>query len=109
MPELCEGAPRMVILTLPAYNEEKGLPDLLAAFARAMETAGYEYRVVVVDDGSSDGTREVIGKALLSIPIQLLRSRKPGLGRDHPGCLAGGRSDGNSGRHPGHDGFRQHA
>jgi dolichol-phosphate mannosyltransferase len=63
----------MVILTLPAYNEEKALPALLAAFAQTMESAGCDYRVVVVDDGSNDDTCEVIRAASLTIPIQSIR------------------------------------
>ena len=40
-----------IILTLPAYNEEQALPSLLAAFADEIRAAGYQGRVVIVDDG----------------------------------------------------------
>jgi len=46
-------------LALPAYNEERSLPALLERcipLARTLETAGARFRVVVVDDGSKDGT-----------------------------------------------------
>lgn len=44
---------------LPAYNEERSLPALLeryVALAAALETRGTPLRVLVVDDGSTDGT-----------------------------------------------------
>ncbi len=50
---------RRVWIFLPAYNEELSLPPLLNRLAAAMEDAKLDYRVVVVDDGSSDGTLEV--------------------------------------------------
>jgi dolichol-phosphate mannosyltransferase len=46
-------------LALPAYNEERSLPALLERcipLARTLEAAGARFRVVVVDDGSKDGT-----------------------------------------------------
>jgi dolichol-phosphate mannosyltransferase len=44
---------------LPAYNEERSLPALLeryVALAAALEARGTPLRVLVVDDGSTDGT-----------------------------------------------------
>jgi len=46
-------------LCLPAYNEERSLPALLERcrpVAAALAATGRRLRVVVVDDGSSDGT-----------------------------------------------------
>ncbi len=46
-------------LALPAYNEEKSLPALLercVPVAKALEASGLRLSVIVVDDGSKDGT-----------------------------------------------------
>src|SRR5262249_7646180 len=61
-----------VFLTLPAYNEEHGLPKLLQSFAAEMDRAGLNYQAVIVDDGSKDRTREVIGEWSSRFPIALV-------------------------------------
>ena len=53
------GSLSTIWLTLPAYNEERSLPALLercVPLARALEAQQARLRVLVVDDGSSDGT-----------------------------------------------------
>ena len=50
----------MVIVTLPAYNEARTLPTLLERIRESMEENRIEYRVIVVNDGSTDGTREFL-------------------------------------------------
>ncbi len=50
----------MVIVTLPTFNEEEALPPLLDALAAVRASALPGLRVIVVDDGSSDSTAEVI-------------------------------------------------
>lgn len=43
-------------LVIPAYNEELRLPRTLNEIKRYMDDWGVNYRVIVVDDGSSDST-----------------------------------------------------
>jgi dolichyl-phosphate beta-glucosyltransferase len=43
-------------LVIPAYNEESRLPKTLADAAIYLDEWGIDYRVIVVDDGSRDGT-----------------------------------------------------
>lgn len=60
--------PAFVWIICPALNEASTLPRILNDFSR------YPYRVVVVDDGSSDETRQVAATsatAVLSHPINL--------------------------------------
>ncbi|MBD3164446.1 glycosyltransferase [Candidatus Woesearchaeota archaeon] len=52
-----------IIVTIPAYNEEKTLPKVIEEVNQAMKTLGYDYQVLVIDDGSNDRTGEVAGKA----------------------------------------------
>lgn len=49
----------MIIVVLPAYNEAEALPPLLAKLAKLRTQRALALRVVVVDDGSSDGTAGV--------------------------------------------------
>jgi dolichol-phosphate mannosyltransferase len=58
-----------VWIFLPAYNEEGALPPLLKRVATAMRQAGLDYHVVVVDDGSSDGTRAVAERFAQTMPL----------------------------------------
>jgi len=62
----------MIFIVLPAYNEEKTLPPLLGEIASALGETGYAYRVILVDDGSADGTAGVVRKATASMPISLV-------------------------------------
>ena len=70
-----------ILFALPAYNEEKDLPKLLETFERQMEASHYAFQVVIVDDGSSDGTLDVIRQWSSRMPIDLVRHAKnSGLG-----------------------------
>lgn len=61
-------------LVLPALNEEGSLPELMQEIALALE--GRRWNAVVVDDGSSDGTWQVIRSLSLSYPLTGLRFRR---------------------------------
>lgn len=49
----------MIVVVLPAYNEEQGLRSLLGTMADVARESAVETRVIVVNDGSSDRTHEV--------------------------------------------------
>jgi len=71
----------MVIITLPAYNEAATLPPLLRAIREAMAENEIAYRVIVVDDGSSDGTAKVARDLARQMPLQLIEhEQNRGLG-----------------------------
>ncbi|MFH1538621.1 MAG: glycosyltransferase, partial [bacterium] len=48
----------MIIILLPAYNEEAPLPGLLDRLADTGEQLGDGWRIMIVNDGSSDRTAE---------------------------------------------------
>jgi len=49
-----------VSVVVPAYNESEVLPRLHARVRAVLEAAGYSYELLVVDDGSTDCTLEVL-------------------------------------------------
>lgn len=59
----------MVIVILPAYNEEEALPLLLERVQESMRENGLEYRVIVVNDGSADGTAGVVDELKGRMPV----------------------------------------
>jgi dolichyl-phosphate beta-glucosyltransferase len=48
--------PVKLSLVVPAYNEALRLPHTLECIRRYLDAGGEEYEVIVVDDGSDDGT-----------------------------------------------------
>jgi len=59
----------MVIITLPAFNEEATLSTLLERIRESMEENDIEYRVIVVNDGSTDGTGEIVDRMREAMPL----------------------------------------
>ncbi|NRA49590.1 MAG: glycosyltransferase family 2 protein [Phaeodactylibacter sp.] len=49
-----------ISIVVPLFNEEESLPELEAWIRRVMEANGYSYEIVFVDDGSRDGSWEVV-------------------------------------------------
>lgn len=49
-----------ISVVIPLYNEEESLPELYRWLRRVMEEQGYSYEIIFVDDGSTDGSWEVI-------------------------------------------------
>ena len=58
----CGASPREVIdkmkftVVIPVYNEEGNLSGVLSELEGALDSGGCEYDIIIVDDGSSDGT-----------------------------------------------------
>jgi dolichol-phosphate mannosyltransferase len=50
----------VIIVALPAYNEEEALPPLLDAIKAVRDSEVPDLRVMVVDDGSKDSTPDVV-------------------------------------------------
>lgn len=49
-----------VSIIAPAYNEQDCLPALVAEINKAMENTGKSFEILLVDDASTDGTKDVI-------------------------------------------------
>jgi len=56
---VAEHAP-LVSVIVPAFNEEGAVAEDLGAIKQVLESAGLRYELMVVDDGSTDGTAEQV-------------------------------------------------
>lgn len=65
----------MILVLLPAYNEEKSLPALLPKVQAALSNVAGGYRIVVCDDGSSDRTAALLDDYARTLPIEVLHHR----------------------------------
>jgi dolichol-phosphate mannosyltransferase len=73
--------PDTVFFVLPAFDEERSIGDLLGRIDAVMRAAEQPYRVIVVDDGSSDMTACIAEEAAARLPVEVLRNeRNLGLG-----------------------------
>ena len=61
-------APLDLSVVVPLYNEEKSLPYLVEQLLSALRTSGERFELVLVNDGSSDHTAEVLERLSREIP-----------------------------------------
>ena len=54
---------KAVSVIIPAYNEEKGIKNVLETVALVLEETGLEFEIIVVDDGSDDRTAVTVRRA----------------------------------------------
>ncbi|MDH7606662.1 MAG: glycosyltransferase family 2 protein [Candidatus Bathyarchaeota archaeon] len=57
----------VVSVVIPAYNEEKTIGRVIEEIIQVMESLGFPYEIIVIDDGSEDCTKEVAGKYKVTI------------------------------------------
>ncbi|OGC47213.1 hypothetical protein A2886_01025 [candidate division WWE3 bacterium RIFCSPHIGHO2_01_FULL_42_13] len=60
-------------VVIPAYNEEAGITSTLTQVIGFMKTFAISFEVIVVDDGSADGTSEVVEKFAQDQPEIILK------------------------------------
>jgi len=66
---------------IPAYNEEKYLPDTLIDINDFLLNKGFSYEIIVVNDGSTDKTSEVVKKYEKKIKNLVLIDNKDNRGK----------------------------
>lgn len=67
--------PIYLSIVIPAYNEAKRLPKTLSTVFEYLQNKPYQYEIIIVDDGSSDGTSDYVkSHPEYKIKINLLRS-----------------------------------
>lgn len=50
-----------ISVVVPLYNEEESLEELINWISRVNESHGFSYEIILIDDGSTDSSWEVIG------------------------------------------------
>jgi len=67
--------PELVSVILPVFNEADNLKELLPALFRSLDALGLSYEVIVVDDGSTDQTGEIV-RQLARPQLRLIQLRR---------------------------------
>lgn len=65
----------MIVILLPAYNEEESLPQLMPKIIDTMSKLGEEYKVVVCNDGSKDKTMEILTNYAKTMPLEIIHHK----------------------------------
>ncbi len=66
-----------ISVVIPLYNEEESLPELIEWIEQVMRQHGFRYELILVDDGSNDGSWHVIRRLASSRPhIRAIRFRR---------------------------------
>jgi len=81
-------------LTIPCYNEEASIGETAPALVRAFEEAGVALELILVDNGSTDNTSQVIddliqnGLPATKVSIETNTGYSPGIIRGLEACTA---------------------
>jgi dolichol-phosphate mannosyltransferase len=80
--------PKLLSIVAPAFNEEEGLPQFVREVAAVLPALADDWEILVVDDGSRDGSRAVLARLQSDQP----RLRWLGLSRNfgHQAALVAG-------------------
>jgi len=66
----------VIYICIPAHDEASTIGVLLWKVRKALGEFGRDYRAVVLDDASTDGTREVLHRYRRSLPLTVLHSEE---------------------------------
>lgn len=64
---------KQISIVIPLFNEEESLPELISWISRVMSEHGFTYEIIMVDDGSDDGSWAIIDELAKSHPIKALK------------------------------------
>ena len=65
----------MIVAVLPAYNEAEALPRLVPKLAEALGAISPDFRIVVCNDGSTDGSSAVLEELRRRFPLDIIDHR----------------------------------
>ncbi|RTZ67928.1 MAG: glycosyltransferase [Aquificaceae bacterium] len=71
------GEIKTISVVIPVYNEEENLKPLYGELKEVLKSLPYEYEIIFVDDGSTDGSYEILKKlALEDKKVKVIRFRR---------------------------------
>ena len=82
-PTLIAGVGRSPVdleVVIPAFNEESRLGPTLHETAEALRSQPWSSRIVVVDNGSTDRTAEVVDQIGNAVPVRVIGCYRQGKG-----------------------------
>lgn len=62
-------------ILLPAFNERASLEGLLLRIAGVARDQGWDFSILVADDGSTDGTAAILERLSASLPLEVIRHK----------------------------------
>src|SRR5436190_22168766 len=66
-------------LVIPCYNEQENVPTLLTRVETALSALGRPYEVLIIDDGSTDQTPQLLADAMKRLPwLRVIRMARNG-------------------------------
>ncbi|MBI4845881.1 MAG: glycosyltransferase family 2 protein [Candidatus Omnitrophica bacterium] len=66
----------MIYILLPAYNEEENIEAVLKEISAVLKDNKEEFKVIVVNDGSTDSTAEILNQCSSWIPLEVINFEK---------------------------------
>ncbi len=65
----------MIIILLPAYNEEESLPLLMPKLQSTLTGMGEAFKIIVCNDGSKDRTQELLEAYAATMPVEIIHHK----------------------------------
>ncbi|MEA1902060.1 MAG: glycosyltransferase family 2 protein [Actinomycetota bacterium] len=69
-----------ISVVVPVYNEASFIPEALPGMIEAMEQAGAPYRILIVENGSNDGTADLARQITGESPVDVYSLPEPDYG-----------------------------
>ena len=68
MPSAAPAAPRSICVAIMCYNEAASLERVVGEIRAELQRLGVDHEVVIIDDGSTDGSREIADRLAREVP-----------------------------------------
>jgi len=65
----------MILILLPAYNEEESLPRLMPKLQQTLSSMNEEFKILVCNDGSKDRTQEMLEDYAQKMPLEIIQHK----------------------------------
>tara|TARA_B100002052_G_scaffold298905_1_gene334133 strand:+ start:691 stop:1494 length:804 start_codon:yes stop_codon:yes gene_type:complete len=65
----------MILVLLPAYNEEESLPKLIPKLIKTLTVLNEDYKILVCNDGSNDNTYHILKDYAIEIPLEIINHK----------------------------------